>query len=102
MVSIVSDKLDAISALCRKYGVVSLYLFGSAAGPDFEPGRSDVDLLVDFGSMDGYAKAHAYFDLLDELRAVLGTEVDLVMIGAVKNRYIAAEIERTKQILYAA
>jgi hypothetical protein len=102
MVSVFSDKLDAIAALCRKYGVVSMYLFGSAGGPDFEPGRSDVDLLVDFGSMDGYAKAHAYFDLLDELREVLGTEVDLVMVGAVKNRYIAAEIERTKQMLYAA
>ena len=102
MVSVVSDKLDAITALCRKYRVVSMYLFGSAAGSDFERGRSDVDLLVDFGSMDGYAKAHAYFDLLDELRVALGTEVDLVMIGAVKNRYIAAEIERTRQMLYAA
>ncbi len=102
MVSVVSDKLDAITALCRKYRVESMYLFGSAAGADFEPGRSDVDLLVDFGAMDGYAKAHAYFDLLDELREALGTDVDLVMSGAVKNRYIAAEIERTKQMLYAA
>jgi len=31
-----------------------------------------------------------------------GRAVELVMIGAVKNRYIAAEIERTKQMLYAA
>lgn len=68
MVPIISDKLDAISALCRKYGVASMYLFGSAAGPDFDPGHSDVDLLVDFGSMDGYAKAHAYFfNMLDNL-----------------------------------
>ena len=102
VVSIISDKLEAISTLCRKYGVVNMYLFGSAVGSDFEPGRSDVDLLVDFGQMDAYSKAHAYFDLLDELRRVLGTEVDLVMTGAVKNRYIAAEIERTKQMLYAA
>jgi hypothetical protein len=28
--------------------------------------------------------------------------VDLVMVGAVKNRFIAADIERTKQMLYAA
>jgi hypothetical protein len=102
MVSVVTDKQDVISALCRKYGVVSLYLFGSATGPDFRPGSSDVDLLIDFGPMDGYAKAHAYFDLLDELREALGTEVDLVMVGAVKNLYIAADIERTKQVLYAA
>ena len=43
----------------------------------------------------------AYFGLLDELRALLG-EVDLVMVDAVKNRYIAREIARTKQLLYAA
>jgi predicted nucleotidyltransferase len=102
MVPVLTDKQDAIVALCRKHGVVSLYLFGSATGPDFRPGDSDVDLLVDFGQMDGYAKAHAYFDLLDDLSEVLGTEVDLVMVGAVKNRYIAADIERTKQMLYAA
>lgn len=102
MVPTVSDKLDAIGDLCRKYGVVTMHLFGSAAGVGFDPGRSDVDLLVDFGPMDGHAKAHAYFDLLDELRELLGTEVDLVMAGAVKNRFIAADIERTKQMLYAA
>ena len=102
MVATVADKHDAIVALCLKYGVASLYLFGSAVGDEFDPGRSDIDLLVDFGRMDGHTKAHAYFDLRDELRETLGTEVDLVMVGAVKNRYIAADIERTKQMLYAA
>jgi predicted nucleotidyltransferase len=52
--------------------------------------------------MDGHSKAHAYFDLLDELRELLGTEVDLVMVDAVKNRYIARDIEQTKLELYAA
>jgi predicted nucleotidyltransferase len=61
-----------------------------------------VDLLVEFGPMDGHSKAHAYFDMLDELRGILGAEIDLVMVGAVKNRYIAREIERTKRLLYAA
>lgn len=40
--------------------------------------------------------------MLDELRELLGTEVDLVMAGAVKNRYIARDIERSKQMFYAA
>jgi predicted nucleotidyltransferase len=30
------------------------------------------------------------------------SDVDLVMVDAVKNRYLAADIERTKQALYAA
>jgi hypothetical protein len=36
------------------------------------------------------------------LAPTLGAEVDLVMVEAVKNRYIAADIERTKQVIYAA
>jgi predicted nucleotidyltransferase len=44
----------------------------------------------------------AYFGLLDDLRALLGTEVDLFMADAVRNRYVAREIERTNQLLYAA
>jgi uncharacterized protein len=97
-----AEKLEAIAALCRAYGVKRLDLFGSAATDAFRPGASDVDLLVDFGDMGGRAKAHAYFDLQDGLREVLGTDVDLVMVAAVKNRYLARAIELTKQPLYAA
>jgi predicted nucleotidyltransferase len=43
-----------------------------------------------------------YFGLLDELRALLEGEVDLVMVGAIKNPYIVRDRERTKQLLYAA
>ena len=102
MVAVIEDKREAIGALCRRHRVARLHVFGSALGDDFRPGESDVDLLVDFEPMDGHDKAHAYFDLLDELRDLLGVEVDLVMTGAVKNRYIARDIEQTKQVLYAA
>ena len=102
MTAISEDKREAIIELCRRFGVVRLHIFGSAVRDDFRPGESDVDLLVDFGRMDGRSKAHAYFDLLDELRRVLGTDVDLVMTGAVKNHYLARDIEQTKKELYAA
>lgn len=102
MVAVIENKRDAVAALCREYGVVRLYVFGSALRDDFRPGESDVDLLVEFGPMNGHAKAHAYFDLLDDLSALFETKVDLVMAGAVKNRYIARDIESTKQELYAA
>mgnify|MGYP000872483898 FL=1 len=102
MVAVIKDKLDAIADLCRKYGVAQLYVFGSATRDDFRPGSSDLDLLVDFGAMGGHAKAHAYFDLLDELEDLLEVRVDLVMVNAVKNRYIVRDIERTKMMLYAA
>ena len=102
MVAVIEDKREAVVSLCRKYGVVAMYVFGSAVRDDFRVGESDVDLLVDFGDMTGYDKAHAYFDMLDELEELLGTKVDLVMVGALKNRYIAEDVESTKQVLYAA
>ena len=102
MVRVLQDKQQAIAELCARYGVARLDVFGSALREDYRPGESDLDLLVEFGPMDGYAKAVAYFDLLDDLRDLLGVEVDLVMAGAVKNRYIARDIERTRQQLYAA
>jgi uncharacterized protein len=102
MVAMLQDKQQAIAGLCARFGVRRFDVFGSALCDDHRPGESDVDLLVEFGPMDAYEKAQAYFDLLDELRALLGADVDLVMAGAVKNRYIARDIELTRQVLFAA
>ena len=63
---------DQIADLCRRYGVKRLELFGSAArGSDFEPGRSDIDFLVDFN--EGQQPLFdEYFELQDELSELLG------------------------------
>lgn len=102
MVAKLEDDLGAIRAACERFQVVRLDVFGSALRDDFEPGRSDIDLLVDFGAMSPYEKPDAYFGLLDELRAILDSDVDLVMVGALKNRYIRDDVHRTKRVLYAA
>ena len=101
MIELLETKLDAISTACRQFGVARLDAFGSALRDEFQPGRSDVDLLVEFGPMEPYARVDAYFGLLEALRSILKEKVDLVVSGAVKNRYIASEIEQTKELLYA-
>lgn len=98
----IEDRMGAIREACERFRVARLDVFGSVLRDDFEPGRSDIDFLVDFGSMSPYDKPDAYFGLLDELRAILGTEVDLIMVGALKNRYIRDAVNRMKQQLYAA
>lgn len=102
MVAVLEGRLDAIRGACERFHVARPDVFGSVLCDDFEPGRSDIDFLVDFGPMPPFDKPDAYFGLLDELRAILGTEVDLVMVGALKNRYIREDVNRTKQPLYAA
>lgn len=102
MTGILEDKRERIAEICSRHGVKRLYVFGSALRDDFRLGESDVDFLLELAPMEPYARVEAYFGLLEELRALLGVKVDLIMAGAVKNRYIAGDIERTKQVLYAA
>lgn len=102
MISVLECKRQAIAELCARYGAIRLEAFGSALRDDFTLGESDLDLLVELGPMAPYARVDAYFGLREELRALLRQEIDLVMVGAVKNPYVARDIERTKQLLYAA
>ena len=102
MTNILEHKRQAIAQACKRHGVIRLDVFGSALRDDFRPDESDLDLLVELGPMEPYARVDAYFGLLEELRALLGPKIDLVMAGAVKNPYIASDIERTRQMLYAA
>lgn len=102
MIRELEQKRQAVIKACERFGVARIYVFGSSLRDDFRPGQSDIDLLVEFQPMTPYELADAYFGLLDELRLILAAPVDLVMADAVKNRYIAADIERTKQVLYAA
>src|SRR5438552_4136411 len=102
MIGLIESKRQAIEDVCSRFGVARLEVFGSAVRDDFKPRESDLDLLVEFKPMEPYARVEAYFGMRDELRALLQREIDLVMVGAVKNLYIAQEIERTKQLVYAA
>src|SRR5258708_36140213 len=102
VIGLLDSKRQAIRDVCSRFGVARLEVFGSALREDFKIEESDLDLLVEFKPMESYARVEAYFGMRNELRALLKREVDLVMVGAVKNRYLSREIERTKQLLYAA
>jgi predicted nucleotidyltransferase len=92
---------DAIQSLCRRLGVRAMWVFGSALRPDFQPGRSDVDLLVDFGD-DHPRPAIQFHELREGLEAILLAPVDIVSLRAVRNPYFHMELEETRQPLYVA
>ena len=102
MIDKIERNRQAIADACARHGVAQLDVFGSAVREDFRPDSSDIDFLVEFGPMGAYARVDAYFGMLDDLRRLLGTNVDLVMTGAVRNPFVARDIERTRRILYAA
>lgn len=63
-----------IAQFCRRYHIRKLSLFGSVLGERFRP-DSDVDVVVEFEP--GHVPGFAFFDLQDELSAILGRHVDL-------------------------
>lgn len=90
-----------LAAVCNKWGIAELAVFGSALRPDFRP-DSDVDVLVTFAPGRGYA-FETLPDLLDELSALFdGRPIDLVEKPLIRNPFRRREILDTRRILYAA
>ena len=99
----ISDKKDELAELCRRYGVARLEVFGSSArGMDFDPQSSDADFLVEFRLDGGRTPLRQYFDFAEALRHTLGRPVDLVESGAVRNPYLRAAIDRSRELVYAS
>ncbi len=94
---------EAIEAFCRRWRIAELAVFGSVVREDFRP-DSDVDVLVRF-----YPDAkHGLFTLSrmqDELRRIIGREVDLVDRTAIersRNYIRRKEILGSLETIYAA
>jgi predicted nucleotidyltransferase len=90
-----------LEALCRRFQVRRLEVFGSAATGDFGE-ESDLDFLVEFEPPAGPGYADRYFGLLEALEALFGRPVDLVVASAIKNPYFRESVEQTRAVLYAA
>ena len=85
----ISLPLDEIAAICRRFPVRRLSVFGSALRDDFTPG-SDIDMLVEFEPDAGVS----YFELVDmelALTGLLGRKVDL-NTAACLSRYFRDEV----------
>ena len=76
----IADKKEELAELCRRYDVVRLEVFGSAArGTDFDPETKRRRLSWWNSSPDSDLRPfHRYFDFRDALHRALGRLVDLV------------------------
>lgn len=64
-----------IAGFCQQRGIRKLSLFGSVLREDFDPERSDVDVLVEF--LPGQTPGWEFFAWHEDLEAILGYKVDL-------------------------
>lgn len=96
----VTDRIDEIRAVCRRYGVATLDLFGSGVTPEWQPGRSDVDLLVTFRP-DIQNLADRFLGLAEDLETLFGVSVELLTPDSIRNPYLKHSIEATRVSIYA-
>lgn len=100
---LIEMNIDKIAALCKKYKVAKLWVFGSILTPRFND-NSDVDFSVDFDEStikrEGLDWADLFFDFMHELENLLGRPVDLVCDDSVRNTYFRKELDNTKRLIY--
>jgi hypothetical protein len=72
---------EQLPCLQLRYGVRELWLFGSHVRHEQRP-RSDLDILVEFGDMP--PSLFQFIALENELSALTGIKVDLVMRSSLK------------------
>ena len=67
---------EKVAEFCRARGIRKLSLFGSVLREDFDPQRSDVDVLAEFepGALQGIG--FLYFGYGEALSTILGRKVD--------------------------
>jgi uncharacterized protein len=100
--AVIEQHRDEVAALCRRFSVARLEVFGSAADGTFDPAHSDVDFLVEFRPLDPGPLADAYFGLLDGLRRLFQRKIDLVIPRSIRNPYFLRGVNETRRLFYAA
>ena len=99
---IIQKHTSEIQALCKKYGVIRLELFGSAARGDFDGNSSDIDLIASFEKRNEPGYADRYYDFAEALETLFGRKVDLMTPGAILNRCFAEKIKRESLPIYVS
>lgn len=100
-----ATKLDLkpkqLQKLCKKFNVLELYLFGSATTEKFSD-TSDLDFLVQFDRPGFEGAFDQFISFKQELEYIYGRSVDLYHAKKFRNSIFQQEVDRSKELLYAA
>ncbi len=97
--NVVGRHIDQIKRLCDRYGVKTLFVFGSATSDKFNR-QSDIDLIVDIINEDPIIYSENYFALKFQLEQLFKRQIDLLEQRAIKNPYLKTQIDQTKVLVY--
>lgn len=94
-------KRESLAALCRKYGVTRLDLFGSGTTGDWRPADSDLDFVVTFRPDPNGGLADRYLGFAEALEALFGRRVDLLTERSIRNPYFRRGVAASREPVYA-
>jgi predicted nucleotidyltransferase len=99
----IARNLPEIETLCRRYGVVLLELFGSAAGPKFDESSSDFDFVATFSETGpGTDYGWRYLEFAIALERLLGRPVDVITPESIQSPHFKSAVDATRQTIHAA
>jgi hypothetical protein len=90
---------EKVEEFCRRWKISEFALFGSALREDFRS-DSDVDILVSFAE-DADWDLFDWVDMIEELKAIFGREVDLVEKTALRNPFRRHYVLNSQKVIYA-
>ena len=96
---LIENNIQKIVALCKKYKVNKLFVFGSILTDRFND-DSDVDLVVSFNKAEVGDYFDNYFDFKYSLEELFGRNVDLLEEQTIKNPYLKKNVDATKALIY--
>lgn len=96
---LIENNIQKIVALCKKYKVNKLFVFGSILTDRFND-NSDVDLVVSFNKSEINDYFDNYFDFKYSLEELFGRDVDLLEEQTIKNPYLKKNVDATKALIY--
>ena len=88
---------EKIAEFCRARGIRRLSLFGSVLRDDFDPARSDVDVLAEFAP--GVRPGLKFFGYGEEMAEIIGHKVDF-NTEAWLSQYFRDEVVREAVPIY--
>ncbi len=91
---------EAVAEVCRRHRVHRLSLFGSVLRDDFDPSRSDIDVLIEF-EPDADQSLFTLVRLGDDLSALFGRPAHVVTPGGL-SKYFRDQVLSEAEPQYVA
>jgi predicted nucleotidyltransferase len=96
VIALVEQKKDDLAALCRRFKVERLELFGSAATGSFDSATSDLDFIVRFSRPIPGSYLDLYLDFAEALEQLFKRPVDLLTENSIRNPYFRRSVDATR------